>query len=52
MLDFLNPCGQSVTVHGLNWVASCAIMCYRIDMEFASCIPYALGHLRTIGVSA
>ena len=27
-------------------------MCCRIEMELASCIPYALGHPRTIGVSA
>ena len=27
-------------------------MCYRIEMELASCIPYALGHLRSIRVSA
>ena len=25
-------------------------MCYIIVLELASCIPYALGHPRTIGV--
>ena len=39
MENFRNPCGQSVTVHGLFWVASLciyvlmfALMCMRLKM--------------------
>ena len=46
---------EHVCVIKLCKCISCYIyicMCYIIVLELASCIPYALGHPRTIGVSA
>ena len=35
MENFRNPCGQSVTVHGLFWVAS---LCIYVLMHALMCI--------------